>query len=155
MNLEKLNKLLILFANFGVLVGIIFLALEIQQNTTMMRASTRDSMTQQLTEWQLAIATDPETAQLYQKGNTEGFGGLERTQAENISYGLIANSIFRIWENEFYQYRLGLFDDHEFIPRMERWEQNLRSNSGYRDVWSFTRSQFSTDFQQLIDSFID
>ena len=39
MNLEKLNQWLTLFANFGVLAGIIFLGFEISQNTRTMQAA--------------------------------------------------------------------------------------------------------------------
>ena len=43
--MEKLNHLLTLLANIGVIAGIIFLAVEINQNTDMMRAQTRSAVT--------------------------------------------------------------------------------------------------------------
>jgi len=154
MKIEKLNNLAMLLANIGVIAGIIFLALEVRQNTTMMRAATRDSMTQQLTNWQLTVASNPKTAIIYQKGNG-GFAGLEQDQAENITYGLLANSIFRIWENEWYQYQLGLYEEEEFTPRLARWERNIRGSTGYRDMWLRSREQFSSGFQNIIDGFIE
>ncbi len=45
MNTEALNRWLTLTANVGVIAGIVFLAVEIRQNTDMMRAQTRSSVT--------------------------------------------------------------------------------------------------------------
>ena len=43
---SKLNERLTLIANLSVVVGIIFLAVELQQNTQAIQAQTRDSLTE-------------------------------------------------------------------------------------------------------------
>ena len=69
MNLDKLNQFLTLLANLGVIAGIVFLAMEVQQNTSMMEAQTRDAMTDKLINWQLSLATDLYTSQTFVTGN--------------------------------------------------------------------------------------
>ena len=54
MNLEKLNHWLTLAANLGVLAGIIFLAIEIQQSTNAQLATSR----QQVMEADLVLVTN-------------------------------------------------------------------------------------------------
>lgn len=44
MNLDNLNKWLTLLANFGVLLGIVFLAYEIRQNTDSLQSQTRATL---------------------------------------------------------------------------------------------------------------
>ena len=44
MNMSKANELLSLTANVGVIASIIFLGVEMQQNTDMMKSQTRNSI---------------------------------------------------------------------------------------------------------------
>ena len=65
---SKLNERLTLIANLSVVVGIIFLAVELQQNTQAIQAQTRDSLTEKqmlLTEW----FNNPESAALITPAN--------------------------------------------------------------------------------------
>ncbi len=153
MKLNEINSWGMLVANIGVVAGIIFLAFEIRQNTVMMEAATRDSMTQQLTNWQISIATNTESALIYQKG-IRGGAELEREKGENIAYAFMQQSIFRIWENEWYQYDLGLYEENEFVPRLERWERNFRTEPGMRAMWEGSRNSFSPGFRQTMDDII-
>ena len=45
-SMNKLNERLTLIANISVVLGIIFLAFELQQNTQAIQAQTRDSLTE-------------------------------------------------------------------------------------------------------------
>lgn len=47
MNTEILNKWIAILSNVGVLAGIVFLGIEIQQNSNMMQAQTRTQLTDQ------------------------------------------------------------------------------------------------------------
>ncbi|MEZ5492329.1 MAG: hypothetical protein R3F50_18760 [Gammaproteobacteria bacterium] len=150
MNIEKFNQLLSLLANLGVLAGIVFLAIELQQNTDMMEAQTRDSITDKQLDWSLAIASDTSIAALWEKGNSE----IEFTEpGEGAAYFLLTTSSFRIWENEFYQYQKGLFSESEFLGRENRWRNNMR-NRFRQGVWCNTRSTYSEGFQEIMNSFL-
>ena len=151
MNLDSLNKWLMLAANVGVIAGIIFLAIEVQQNTRMMSAQTRDAMTERLTNWQLAISTDQYASSIYFKGNAGQ--ELDVESGERVSFLLMVNANLRIWENEWYQFQIGLFDETEFAPRLERWSRTMDS-PGYRQAWQLFRGQFSPEFKTVIDSIV-
>jgi len=154
MKIDEINSWSMLLANIGVIAGILFLSFEVRQNTTMMEASTRNAMTEQLTNWQLSVATDPSTALIYSNG-INGGEGLDYAAGEGVSYGLIQNAIFRIWENEWYQYQIGLFEEDEFSPRLERWERNIRIRPGYRNTWNGVREQYSPGFREILDGFVE
>jgi len=113
MNLEKLNTWLTLSANVGVIAGIVFLAYELGQNREMMRAQTRDSITEKLANWSLEISTDPIAAQILVNGNRGEELNLET--GEQAAYNLMVQSNFRLWENEWYQYQIGLFAEHVWV----------------------------------------
>jgi len=58
MQLDDLNKWLTLAANVGVLAGIIFLAIELQQNTNMMQAQTRQAITENSNSINIVLTSD-------------------------------------------------------------------------------------------------
>ena len=150
MSIEKINTWLTLLANVGVLIGIVFLALEIQQNTEIVKAQTRDTVTQKQVEWLRDIGTDPLAIELLGRGMR---GNLKPD--EELAYSLITQSNLRMWENEYYQYKIGLFDDAEFQPRIKRWKSIMSLSPGRKQVWDTVRHGYSTEFRELIDRLQD
>ena len=151
-DMKKLDRWLSWLANIGVIAGIVFLAIEIRQNTEMVRAQTRDSMTEKqlmLFEW---FAASPENSRIRVAGDNLQ---LEPGSAEESQYGWMIAGNFRLWENEWYQYNQGLFDTEEFEPRIEIWKKMINLSPGMRRVWSYQRDAFSPEFKALIDSLIE
>jgi len=148
MNLEKISHSIAIFSNLGVLAGIVFLGVEIQQNTKMTQAQTRDAMTEKQMAFYELVSTDTEAARLYDE-----IGGfpLERTP-EQLRFEWIVRSQFRMWENEWYQYQQGLFEPEEFLPRMELWRGILTNSDEYKRLWDVWRNQHAPDFAEKIDS---
>ena len=66
--MEKLNKWLTLGANLGVIAGLIFLAFQIRQNTSQMRADASFSINQTLHDLNSAIYQNNSFADLYNRG---------------------------------------------------------------------------------------
>jgi hypothetical protein len=62
MNLDSLNKWLTLTANIGVVVGLLFLIVEVRQNTTALNAQAYQSRSDALREMSLFIADSEELA---------------------------------------------------------------------------------------------
>ena len=149
--MDTLNSWLTLMANVGVLVGIVFLALEIQQNTEMMRAQTRDSITEKqmmLSEW---IGTNEYAAKIM----AEGFpGNLDPDSNRYTSFVFLVGGIWREWENSLYQYRMGLFSEEEFLARRKRWVRFMRGGTGARALWADIRDTYSQDFRSEIDEIV-
>ncbi len=152
MTMDKLNNWLTLLANFGVIAGIVFLAIEIQQNTEMMQSQTRDS----ITEKQIAVfgwfATDTENNRIRDLGN---WLELDDDSPEAHQYVWMIAGNLRLWENEWYQYQQGLFEPEEFEPRLNIWRRMVNTPGVIR-VWEGgQREAFSPEFAALIDSLIE
>ena len=69
--MDKLNERLTLIANLSVVAGIIFLAVELQQNTAAIQAQTRDAITEKQMAYYGWLATSPDLADVYMRGNQE------------------------------------------------------------------------------------
>jgi hypothetical protein len=67
MSAEKVNRWLTLGANFGVLIGILLLVVELSQNREMIRAQTRNDISQQLSNRLSMIAADSQTASVFRR----------------------------------------------------------------------------------------
>lgn len=71
MKLAGTDKWLNLIANIGVLVGIFFLAYEIQQNTVATQLEVASSFQSSFSEVEMLIAVDSEFAELLFKARTD------------------------------------------------------------------------------------
>ena len=149
MRLDRVNQWLTLLGNIGVIAGIIFLAIEIQNNTHATQAQTRDSVAEKLMTWQLAISTNEFTADAFAKGWT----GDEMSVAELHAYNQLVQSSFRMWENEWYQYQMGLYSEEEFLPRLARIESTM-SMCSFRKVWK-DGALYSPSFRNLVNGMIE
>lgn len=150
--MDKLNRWLTLLANVGVIAGIVFLGIEIRQNTEMVRSQTRDS----ITEKQIAVfewwATDTESNRIRRQGDQLE---LDFDSPEGHQYFWMIAGNLRLWENEWYQYKRGLFEPEEFEPRINIWRR-LVNIPGVVYVWENGQSDaFSPEFTALIDSLIE
>lgn len=147
MKLSNLNEWLTLMANFGVLASIIFLAMELRLNTEMTQAQTRDAITQkQLDMYDLLIGSI-DANDVYHRGRLN----LELSDEEATRFQIMAISVFRIWENEWYQYQKGLFEDYEFEPRKQVWFDYFTGNPGIANIWEEVKDGFSEDFRNALD----
>ena len=100
--MNKLKERLTLIANISVVLGFIFLAFELQQNTQAIQAQTWDSITEKQMEYAAWIATNSETADVFARGALEGVAALDEGQ-ERTMYSFLVQGIMREWENSFYQ----------------------------------------------------
>ena len=155
--MDKLNQRLTLIANISVVLGIIFLAVELQQNTEAIQAQTRDSTTEKqmtLVGW---VATTPQLAELRQRVIDEGFDSLsaaEQRQWQNYVIGEM-----REWENSFYQSERGLFTASEFEAHRQRMtfqmSEQAPEGDAYRRQWlSGARNVFAPSFRAEIDRIV-
>ena len=115
---EKLNKWLTLIANIAVVISIVFLALERNQNSLMMKTQTRNAIAESIMNFQFNSVTSGLQA-LAMKGNADP-ASLTPQEAQLVAQFYVSN--LRLWENIHYQYRNGVFDREEFEAEIHSWK---------------------------------
>jgi len=148
--MKKVENWVNIAASAGVILGILFLGLEIRQNTEMMKSQARDSITEKqmmFSEW---VATEPEMAVAITAAN-ESLESMRPEQRTMYSYFLAG--VWREWENSYYQFERGLFDVEEFEPRMARWQSQMETRSA-RVYWNATRLWYAPGFRAVVDSYV-
>ena len=150
MKISAINEGVSLIANIGVIGSIVFLGLEMQQNTEMMQSQTRNSIVEnQLSFYERGIENS-EIGATRDKINLD----LDVEATERFQYTLYIQSQLRMWENEFYQYQIGLFDSDEFEARTNTWKQEMSvpANLG---IWRSSENMYAPDFRIYLNELID
>ena len=128
---DELNDWLQVIATIGVIASIIFLGLELRQNSALMRAQiyqARAEIIQETfttmgeSEYFIPIQLKLQQAQADGATISEAFGVL--TAEEKMRLGYFMNRQIRHLDNMYYQYELGLIDD-EYIA----WWRNIIRNN--------------------------
>jgi hypothetical protein len=138
-----------ILTNIGVIAGIIFLAIEISQNTEMMQSQTRDALTSKQMDFYMAIGMNEHANELI-SGAREGTSAYGDDSSKLQAYAFIMMANFRMWENEWYQYQKGLYEEDEFLARSSLWFE-VMTQSPVREQWEQRRNSFAPDFREYID----
>jgi hypothetical protein len=119
MDTDRLNRWLTLITNLGVVAGLIFLAVELNQNTKATIAAASETVTNQSLDY-FALGMDNQViARARHKNNVgEELSAFEKDQLRWHQY-----YNFRVFENVFLQYRRGYFEIREW----ERYEKIIHS----------------------------
>ena len=112
-----------ILASVAVVVTLIFVVVEIRQNTEVARAASYAESMDGLTQWRLTMASDPELATLWEAYN---FGG---ERSEDFRLNLLVSTLWGIYENAYYSNQRGLFGRSEW----ERFERQVCRNAA-RDL---------------------
>ena len=149
--MDKLNKWLTLAANIGVIAGLIFLGLEIQQNTVSTRMAARENATQGHIDYLGYLLDSTVLAQANKKlSNDQPVDDLEDNQIR-----IFLQMRWRHYERVFYQYRNGLISDQEWtgfetgIIRSFRNENDLWRKSAL--VWAADKERLSRQFVEYVE----
>lgn len=109
MDTDRLNRWLALGANIGVLVGVIFLVVEIRHTNDLARANAYRSRGAEIQEASQAVALDPELSRILLKYDQQGIEGL--TDHERIRFMYWQASVQLRMQNQFNDYQLGFLDE--------------------------------------------
>jgi len=131
----------------AVLLGLIFVGLELRQNQQMMRAQIRNDLSVGLNDVILITAANEQLADVRRR-----FGdGEQLTRTEVNQLWSWENAIFRYWENVHYQYRNGLYDEVEFLAQREAWRKSMLRSRAHRYHWCDWGETYSPEFRADMD----
>jgi len=148
MNADTWNKWLTLAANIAVIAGIIFLAVELRQNSDMTRAQTRNQLAEQLTELFSLNMHDPDYANVLLRGNK----GEELSDVEQYQYSRHRSAWFWYWSNVVYQYQMGLYDETEFAIQVSAIRSDMDAFPGLKAHWCANRVRASAALIEAVEA---
>jgi hypothetical protein len=147
-NIDSTNRWLTLAANFGVMAGIIFLAVELQQNTVATQLSAAGRFHDSISEIELFIAGSPEFSVLLDKGRT----GADVSEPEKLRLMVFYGTVLRQWQLNHLQFLSGVLDEDIWLGTRTYMAQILVEDRGLFIRWQTGKSHFSPRFNELIES---
>jgi hypothetical protein len=139
-----------ILANVGVIAGIIFLAVEISQNTTMVEAQ----MNQARTETAMAEAEAIYNSDSLLETLRDLDQGKDLTDIQKLRFWHYLRSFNRNQDNQLRQYDQGFLGDN--IPRSIRVAVSIEiaSRPLAREYWEVSKEIYTDEYIQLVDSIL-
>jgi hypothetical protein len=150
MDTESLSRWLSIGANFGVLVGIAFLAIEIQQNTEMTRAQiTQSRADAAISVADMAVNSDYIPAIYVKIQNGESL-----SEEDAFRYTVWLRATLRNQDNNIQQYDQGLLGEH--IPRSAAGVVRgvIKNNPVGRDYWARGKTSYSDAYIAFVEAIL-
>ena len=143
-----LGQIVTIFANIGVIVGIAFLAVEINQGNRLARLQMRNDIAETTVALSFnGVSTD--IARLIVRARDLG----SLTPEEQVMLDRLMDGVWRHRENIYYQYQNGLFDESEFLGESASWTGVFNSPMG-RDHYCQVRQYYSEGFIEVVESML-
>ena len=136
-----------ILANIGVIIGIIFLVIELQQNTQAFRLASAQSYLSGSYNIDILIASDREFADLLIRGDVDE----NLTAAEKLSLERWYYAVFRQWETVYYQNSVDAIDSSFWSAYRNEIQKVLSRSPGMRKYWPTAIKSFIPSFQNEVN----
>ena len=143
MDLSRLNQWLTILANLGVMVGIIFLIIELNQNTQALRANAIQNSTEVAKQQVMMLAQDADIVRITLTENLDDLSDVDRQRAFWINRAFVTGmqGLYRQWT-------LGILPDEEW----ENWTKIICSNAEDPNFYKLWRpSTLIPSFVQYVE----
>jgi len=142
MNLETFNKWVGIFANIGVLAGIIFLALELQQNNLLLEAEARRSRAETSQAVFLRNIENPHLVEAMVSESVDPFSS--QLRFAYFQYVMVG------WQYSYREFEAGLIDEESLQARA--WAFTIETITGFEEHWDNFKFGYDSDFVNYIDA---
>jgi len=147
MSLNDLANIGQVIGAIAVVVSLIYVALQIRQNTAAIRSATAQSVHEHFANWYQQFATDESLSEVAVKG-LKDYGALSETQ--KARFVSIFMAFLSYGQNAFLKWRQGLLSQSLWIG----WEQvlmNLLGASGGKSLWKERAYLFGEEFRRHVE----
>lgn len=147
MNWEAIGAVGEVLGAAGVIVSLLYLAVQIRGDARSKRAAAVHDQSNAYRDFLQMIASDAELADIYHRG-LQDFGSLEAGDLVRFTSAL--GSLFRVFDEAYFQWKEGHLDDpvwHGFEAPMA----DMMAYPGVRDWWATREHWYSEPFRELIE----
>ena len=99
-------------AALGVIIGLVFLSLDVRENTEITRSAAYGQSIDRLNEWRANVVRDPDVSRLYLAYSESKTGELNREDSFRLQ--LLLTSLWGVYETAFYARDYGLLGPAEW-----------------------------------------
>ena len=140
-----------IFGLIGVIGSLIFVGVEVRQNTAEIRGSTHQSVSEQVNELYLTIAEDERLSKLISEMMEDSNLRKNLNPADQISLDFVILTGLRRIENIHLQYLDGILSNDAF----DRIGMNFYRKQYAKETWEMYKGGFDDDFVSFFETFRD
>lgn len=136
-----------ILAAIGVILTVVYLAIQIRKNTHATHSQTYQLATASLAEMAAIVGTDKELARIFLTGMENP---KQLKDDEFVQFGYLGISLFRRFENVFFQYQSGMINDDFWTGHRDNilW---FFHRPGMQLWWKDRKFAFSKSFREFLD----
>ena len=147
MNWEAIGAIGEIVGAITVVVTLIYIAIQMRQNTTAIQLNTAHSVTEELQEMFSLLASDQGLSEIF----VEASQNEELTGADRVRYNTWSSNLVRVYENAFLLNRQNVVDEAHW-DGMTRMMIDISAMPAFSLYWADRIHWFSEDFQQHMNS---
>ena len=147
MNWDAIGAIAELVGAMGVIASLFYLGTQIRQNTRSVRASSYHALITNLSNLSASIGRESSTADVFVRGQSD-FHSLSPT--ERAQFAILLVSLFRTYENIFYQSRQIMLEDSVRAA----WEHSMTRyfwQPGVQAWWPAWRDDCHREFREFLE----
>ena len=150
MTIETLYYVSQIVAVVGIFASLIFVGLQVRQNTKALKATSHHAVTDRFNAMNNMIANDTAFARSRRLGNA---ACAQLNEDERVSFSFMALGYMRIFETLYFQYTNGTLDKKLFDAELKtlKW---IATQPGFLAWWAGNPISLSAEFRAFIDGFI-
>jgi hypothetical protein len=150
MDLEQLANLGEFVGGFAVIASMVYLAIQIRQNTRSVRSSTLATNTNNWSSMLVNLASD-DKVEAYLHGMV---GKEDISSAHLLQFVQIARAMLISFETQHYQYLNGALERDLYLGYERACRDQMLAFPGFQMIWEITRDGFSPAFTKVVDRLI-
>ena len=127
---------------FGVISSLVFVGVEIRQNTAAVKGATHQTVAEQINELTLTIASDERLAKIVSSMYNDNKQRADMSSEDQLSLDFLLLTGYRRVENIYLQYKNGLLTEDAF----SRIGMGIYRTKLVREVWEERKGDFEKDF---------
>ena len=147
MTLQDLGNIGEFVGAIAVVVSLVYLAVQIRQNTRSVRASTYQDIVHMLQEIDLLLASDPELNRIWIVGRHDP---TQLNDDQQRRFNTLLLAFYRNLENAYFQGQNKLIDERIYDAWVG-YSLRLSSKPGFLQWWQSHRGLLSEEFQQYVE----
>jgi hypothetical protein len=150
MTLEGIYYISQIAAVIGIFASLIFVGLQIRQNTKAIKATSHHAVTDSFNAINNLVLSDPKVARIWRLA-LAGSEKLDEDERTSADFMLLAN--MRIFETIYYQYKNGTLDKNLFDAELKTLKWAV-THPGVQAWWVANPISFSTEYRAFIEGLI-
>ena len=148
LTLEQAYYISELVASLAVIMSLIYVAIQIRQNTHTVKLNSAQNLSHELRESLALLASDSELSDIHLRA-MQNIDSL--APGEKFRFYIFLNNVFRVYENAHYQFTQGTVDPSMWSGIFGNMNAT-KATSGYETFWRDRKNIFGSKFQEFYDN---